>query len=276
MFSWVLSFGRSEKIGYLCNERVCSIMQSLLFFLLQMDGKMRPSDRMPDEDLGPLPSLGEYFTYVGLGVACLLVMWLLVKLHDKVEEKSSVLSGILTVLGFAALLGAGFFLIPVAMVWYTWAIVAGVTVLVYAIYEIYERWPRPGQQRPSKRVKKPRINIKDWETITTLSAVYLSYAEKPDASIKPRAWYKETTLDRKIKQPNQLFINKSCPVEYNPYYRDSSVGDWSSFDFRYKDLLNYDQTVYGYFTITVEDYCAIPEDVWEIFVGISKQKDANK
>lgn len=266
-------FGRTDKIGYLCKESDYSIMQSLFFFLLQMDGKMRPSDRMPDEDLGPLPSLGEYFTYVGLGVACLLVMCLLMKLHEKVEEKNAVLSGVLTVLGFAALLGAGFFLIPVAMIWYTWAIIAGVTVLVYIIYEIYERWPQPGQP---KRIKKPRIREKDWECIITLSAVYLSYTEKPEADKEPRTWYKKTTLDRKIKKRDQLFINKDCPVEYNPYFGDTSVGDWRFFDFRYRDTLDNGQTVYGYFNITMDDYCSLTEDVYAILSSIVEQREVDR
>ncbi len=234
---------------------------------------MRPSDRMPDEDLGPLPSLGEYFTYVGLGVACMLVMCLLMKLQEKVEDKSAVLSGILTVLGFAALLGAGFFLIPVAMVWYTWAIIAGVTILVYTVYEIYERWPRPGQP---KRKKTPKINAKEWECIITLSAVYLSHTEKPDADKEPRAWNEKATLDRRINKREQLFINKAYPVEYNPYLGDTSVGDWRYFDFRFRDTPDYGQTVYGYFNITMDDYYALPEDVYEILSGIVEQRTVDR
>ena len=241
------------------------MIQTLLFLWLQIDGKMRPSDRMPDENLGPLPSLGEYFTYVGLGVACMLVLCLLVKLNAKVEEKSSVLSGILVFLEFAALLGAGFFLIPVAMIWYTWAIIAGITVLVYIVYEIYESWPRPGQP---KHIKKPKIKEKDWECIITLSAVYLSFTEKPDANKEPRAWYKKTTLDRKIKQRNQLFINKACPVEYNPYYGDTSVGEWRFFDFRYRDKLDNGQTVYGFFNITMDDYASLTNEEYELLSSI--------
>lgn len=229
------------------------MIQNLIFFWLQLEWKMRPSDRMPEEDLGPPPSLGEYFTYLGLGMACMLVMWLLMKLHDKVEERSTVLSGILVVFGFAALLGAGFFLIPVAMVWYTWALVALYVLIIYIVCSISEHFKRKKYRREQE------IENKKWESLVSFR-IYSSQ-EKPDPSRKPIQYMLPGRLECKTENGmKSYFVNRKYEIEYNPYYENPSVGEWGKFQFRYSyyvDPLHKDVLTYMYFNLPDEVLCLV-------------------
>lgn len=202
------------------------MIRKLLFLWLQFDGKMRPGDRLPEEDFGPVPSLSEYFFYLGIGVACILLMCLISKIQEKVEDKSKVLSAALVVLGLAALFGSWYCLLPLLAIWYTWAFVVGAIVLFLIVYSIWDK------KRKTNYQKEQEIENRKWERLASFDIFPSS--EKPDITKKPLKYMLQGWLECKTENGNKcLFINRKYPIEYNPFYQDASVGEWGTFQFRY-------------------------------------------
>ena len=224
------------------------MIPTIVFFLFQYDGKMRPSDRMPDEDLGSLPSLGEYFTYLGLGLACILAVFLLGIISDRLEDKSKVLSGFFVLLGLAALFGSWFFLLPLVAVWYTWVFVAGTVFIFFIIYSIWDHYQKKQYRRDQESA------VEKWEELASFD-IYPS-TDKPNKSSIPMSEMLSGRLYRKTENGvRSYYVNRKNVLEFNPYFFDSSVGVWGSFQFRYrclKDPLD-EKWTYMYFNL--------PEDV---------------
>ena len=245
------------------------IRNILVFWLLQLDGKMRPGDRLPDEDFGPPPPLSEYFRHLGFGVVFLLIAMLLAELASRLKTKNGIASNIILLLACASFICAVYHIFPLLLVWYTWVFVAGIMILLFLIMVIYEN-----VSLPNNKNKRPRIREKEWESLAKLT-VYISYTEKPDANNTPRAHREKSTLDRKNKKRDLLYVNKYSPVEYNPYYGDPTVGQWQYLDFRYIDKLDNGMTAYCYFDIMEdpETYFSLPEDVLNILTNLVKQRE---
>ena len=210
---------------------------------------MRPSDRMPDEDFGPPPPLSEYFINLGLGLACMLVLSILVKIHEKVEDNNFVISVLLVLLELAVLLGAGFFLIPLVAVWYTWLFIVAYVLIIVIWNSITE------QIKGRKLQQEQEIENKKWESIVSFD-VYPS-KEKPDSTKKPVRYMIPGRLECKTENGTKsYFVNRKYKIDYNPYYKDPSVGEWGELLFRYTetvDSLHKDVLIYKYFNL--------PEDV---------------
>lgn len=204
---------------------------------------MRPSDRMPDEDFGPPPSLSEYFTYLGLGIACILAVCLLGRISDRLEDKSKVLSGFFVLLGLAALFGSWFFLLPLVAVWYTWVFVAGAVLLFFFFYSIWDHYQKKQYRREQE------LENKKWESLISFS-IYPSQ-EKPNPSKKPIQYMLPGRLECKTENGMKTYcVDRKYEIEYNPYYDDPFVGEWRQFQFRYSEVpFHKDVLTYMYFNL---------------------------
>ena len=225
------------------------MVQKLLFLWLQFDGKMRPSDRLPYDDSGPTPSLSEYFIHLGIGIACILLLFLLVKLKDKVEDKSKILTGVLVLIGLAALFGSWYCLLPLLEIWYTWVIVGVAYVIIVISLSIWEH------NEKKKHQKKQEIERRKWKEYASFE-VFPS-TEKPDPTKKPIPAVLRSRLESKTENGKEsFFIDRKYLIEYNPFYLDASVGEWGTFQFRssyYIDSFQKKKLAYMYYNI--------PEDV---------------
>jgi len=223
-----------------------SFLFCYLLSFAQLDGKMRPGDRL-DYNPGPQPEWEPILIAMAAGIGCLMIAGIGFWISWK-EDCSKFRKIIGTILMFAGLGGFAFFILPCLMTWRFWVLLVAIGGPILTIACLIYKKREEKEYQNGKENENKEVNWLDYKYIDNVP--YADTFSDPPRSGETVSYMKFCSLYKKEEKyfAKSPFDGSCIELERNPYYRENDFG-LNSCLYRGKTIIENNKRVFVYLTL---------------------------
>lgn len=190
---------------------------------------IRPED-LYDYDFGEQPDLEEVLIHIGLSIMFALLMYGSIAIQEKAKNK--IISRVGSIIAFICILGVAYNFLPCIATFWFWIIGVGIVVVAVIVGLIVQNIMRIHDRKCHKPYK---LDKGDYIFVGYVdSKSFKEYGECPKSSFIGISKATRDSIYTKDGTCYYDWCGKFLPIEENPYYGDTAIGEWGTYRYRYK------------------------------------------
>lgn len=206
-----------------------SLLLVILHPLNSLALNIRPED-LYDYDFGEQPDLEEVLIHIGLSIMFALLMYGSVAIQKKARNK--IISRVGSIIAFICILGSAYNFLPCIATFWFWIIGVGIVVVAVIVGLIVQNIMRIHDRKCHKPYK---LDKGDYIFVGYVdSKSFKEYGECPKSSFIGISKATRDSIYTKDGTCYYDWCGKFLPIEENPYYGDTAIGEWGTYRYRYK------------------------------------------